>query len=136
MSPVVVWTIRALRVAVAAVLAVASIGKFTGDPAAVVTFDLLGLGVAGRYLIGVLEAVVALGLLVPATAPTAAVLGWGVMTGALIAHATHLGFTGDAAPLALAAALTWTGCLALLVLYRERVPLLGVVFGYRDAEAP
>jgi len=131
-----VWIRVAVRLAVAGVLAVAAGGKFTADPGIVTTFQQLEMGTVGRLLIGSLEAAVALGLLVPALAPTAAVLGWGVMTGALIAHVTRLGFSGEAAIMALTAAATWSGCLLLLVLDRERVPLLGSAFARREPQDP
>lgn len=117
-----------LRLAVAAIMATAAIGKFSADPAVSDVFQRLEMGTTGRLLIGALEAAVALGLVLPSLAPSAAVLGWGVMTGALIAHATRLGISGDAAMLAALATANWLGCLALSILDRDRVPLLGDAF--------
>lgn len=123
-----------LQVVVAAIMGFAALGKFSGAAEAVAAFETLGMEPEGRYLIGTLEGLVALMMLLPFTAPWGAVLGWGVMTGALIGHATDLGFTGDAMPMAAAAVGTWLACTAIIALRHDQVPLVRLMFGRESVD--
>lgn len=116
------------QVLVAAILAPMIGVKFAGRPEAVELFTALGMEPAGRYLIGALELLVLVLLLTPRAAAWGAVLGWGVMTGALIAHATHLGVEGMMLPLTLMAALNWLGCTAVLILRRRQIEFIREMF--------
>lgn len=117
-----------LQILVALTLGFAAYGKFASEETAVNAFTILGMEPLGRYLIAVLEGLVALMMLLPFSAPWGAVLGWGVMTGALIAHATHLGWSGPAGTMALAAAITWLACTAIIALRHDQVPLVRLLF--------
>lgn len=116
------WT---LQVLVALALLPLAVGKFTGDSQTTATFTQLGMEPAGRYLIGVLELIAVGLLLIPGIATWGAILTWGVMTGALIAHATILGlgepvpFLG--LPLSILALINWLGASAIVVLRRHDI---------------
>ena len=82
------------QLAGAAILAMAGLGKLQAQPMDVETFSALGMEPTGRILIGILELIAAVGLLHPASAAYAALLGAGVLTGAGLAHLGPLGFQG------------------------------------------
>ena len=75
----------------AGILAMASFGKFRGDEVSQFIFAQTGMGVAGSYVIGIVEGFAALLLLTPNISHIGALIGFGTMIGALIAHATVLG---------------------------------------------
>ena len=113
-----------LRLAIAALLLMAVVPKFTSAPDSVAVFTKLGMGPPGRYLIGSLELIAALLILLPLTSPWGAILAWGLMTGAIIAHSSHLGWTGDNLPLGAMAAGIWLASAVVLFLERRRIPFL------------
>jgi hypothetical protein len=108
-----------VRLAVACVFAYTSYEKMTSAQEAVDLFRRLGMGAGGRYLIGGLEGISALALLLPQSAAYGALLGLGIMCGALIAQVTVLGLAG--LPLALAVAV---GCATVLYLCRHDAPFI------------
>jgi len=116
------------QVLVAAILAPMIAVKFTGRPEAIELFTALGMEPTGRYLVGALELLVLVLLLTPRAAPWGAILGWGVMSGAVIAHATRLGVTGMMLPLTLMAAFNWVGCAAVVVLRRRQIEFIRDMF--------
>ena len=113
-----------LRLPIAALLLMAVVPKFTSAPDSVAVFTKLGMGPPGRYLIGSLELIAALLILLPLTSPWGAILAWGLMTGAIIAHSSHLGWTGDNLPLGAMAAGIWLASAVVLFLERRRIPFL------------
>ena len=58
-------------------------------------FTELGMEPGGRLMIGILELIAGVGLLHPMSAALASFLATGILSGALLAHSTRLGF-GDA----------------------------------------
>lgn len=102
-----------LRLLTAGLLAHAAWGKFAGNEHALMMFESLGMGAPGRFLIGLLESFSALLILTPQGAVYGAFLSLGVMTGAIIAHLTMIGFEG--LPHALVVAVG-----SLAILYRNR----------------
>ena len=120
--PLWLWLPRLLA---AAILAMAAYQKLVGAPVEMALFTELGMEPTGRLLIGVIEASCALLLLSPYSA-VGAVLSSAVMTGALIAHATKIGFTIDGDPSIMAAWAVVMTC-SLLVVYvrRSELPLIG-----------
>ncbi len=74
----------------AGILGYAAWSKFAATEDAVAMFTALGMEPGGRILIGVLEAIAAVALLIPASGILGAALGSAVMTGAIIAHLTVL----------------------------------------------
>lgn len=117
-----------LQVATAGILAVAGVMKLTGDPGSIEMFAQLGMDPFGRILVGALECASALVLLLPFAAAWGAVLAWGLMTGALIAHLTRLGITGDMLPYAAIALAVWIACIAIVYLRREEIGFVRCMF--------
>jgi uncharacterized membrane protein YphA (DoxX/SURF4 family) len=66
--------------------------KFSGAPEAVGIFSALGVEPWGRYVTGILELIAGVALLLPNFARQGAVLAGVIMIGALISHATVLGW--------------------------------------------
>jgi len=127
-----------LQLTAAAILVMAALGKFTGQPDSVALFQQLDFDPGGRLIIGGLELVAALLLLIPQSIAWGAILGWGLMSGALIAHLTRLGFSGDMIPLGLMAISVWVACTAIIFLRRNQSRLVRTMFarrhpGNRDA---
>jgi uncharacterized membrane protein YphA (DoxX/SURF4 family) len=117
-----------LQVAAAVILLQTLYFKFTGAEESVAIFTALGMEPHGRYLIGILELIASVLLLVPATIPYGAILGFGLMSGALIGHLTKLGFSGPNLSLSLLALFVWLACIAILVLRRGDVPFVRHMF--------
>ena len=126
---VVAWI---LQLAVAAILAASAIGKLVGAPEAVALFADLGMEPAGRYLVALLELVAALLLLLPWSVAWGGVLAWGLMGGALIAHATRLGISGEMGILTLAAVFNWIAASAILYLRRSEIEFIRCMFERRQ----
>ena len=77
----------------------AALGKFSGDPQIVATFDAIGLGDWFRYLVGALEVAGSGALFIPRLAGVAGLAFVGLMVGAVV---TELALAGPVAlPLAL-----------------------------------
>jgi hypothetical protein len=97
--------------------------KFTASPESVYIFSTLGLEPVGRIGIGVLELVASILILVPATTIYGAILGAGLMGGALMSHFTKLGIVvmDDGGQLFIYALLVLISCGLLALNYREKV---------------
>ncbi len=65
--------------------------KFSAAPESVYIFSALGMEPAGRIGTGVMELAASILILIPATAAAGALLGAGLMAGALFFHLTRLG---------------------------------------------
>ena len=65
--------------------------KFTAAPESVFIFTELGLEPYGRIGTGILELIIALLLVIKRTSLTGAILGLGVITGAIFSHIFVLG---------------------------------------------
>lgn len=124
MSRVLDW---ALRILAAAVLLQTLFFKFTGAEESVYIFTALGAEPWGRYASGVAELIASVLLLVPRTAWIGAVLGIGVMAGAILSHLFRLGIDvkGDGGLLFALAVAVFVACAASLRIHRAEIPLLG-----------
>lgn len=129
--PALAWI---LQILVAGVLAASAIAKLAGAVESVMIFSNLGMEPGGRYLIGVIELIAALLLLVPFSANWGAILAWGVMTGALIAHLTKLGLAGTMLPMTLAAAFNWCGSAVILYLRRHQTVFIRCMFACKESD--
>ena len=121
-----IWILRLL----AAVIMLQTLYfKFTGHPQSVALFTSLGMEPWGRYGTGVLELIASLLILYPRTTGYGAVLGLGLMAGALYFHLTKLGivFDGDAV-LFTYALIVFVCCAILIFIYRKEL-LKWVNFG-------
>ncbi|MFD0998344.1 DoxX family membrane protein [Ohtaekwangia kribbensis] len=103
------WACWAARIIAAAIMAQTLYFKFTGAEESVYIFSTVGMEPVGRIAVGILELVASVLLIINATAWLGALLGAGLMAGALGMHATLLGIEvkGDGG---------YLFCLALIVL--------------------
>jgi uncharacterized membrane protein YphA (DoxX/SURF4 family) len=110
-----------LRIAAAIILLQTLYFKFTAHPESVALFTKLGVEPWGRIGTGVVELIAGILLLLPATAFIGAVLGIGLMTGAIFSHLTVLGIesAGDGGMLFLLAVIVWICCFILAILHKE-----------------
>lgn len=100
--------------------------KFTAHPDSVYIFTQLGMEPYGRIGIGVMELITSILLLLPSTRPFAAVLGVGIISGAIFFHLTKLGINvnNDGGNLFWLALATFVCCAALVVIERKKLPVL------------
>jgi uncharacterized membrane protein YphA (DoxX/SURF4 family) len=96
--------------------------KFTAHPQSVHLFTILGMEPWGRIGIGVLELVASLLILYPRTTGYGAVLGMGLMAGAIFFHLTKLGvkFDGDYVLFSYAV-IAFISCAVLVAGYRKEL---------------
>lgn len=99
--------------------------KFSGDPLSVHIFSTLGVEPWGRYLAGISELVAGIFLLLPRTAWVGALIGSGVMAGAILSHLLFLGINvqGDGGALFGMACLVFACCAAVLYIRRDEIKL-------------
>ena len=115
----------ALRIIAAVILLQTLYFKFTAHPQSVELFTKLGMEPWGRIGTGVGELIAAVLILIPRTTLLGAIMGLGLMAGAIFFHLTKLGinFGGDAV-LFIYAVITFSCCLVLIILYRKNIPQL------------
>ena len=97
--------------------------KLTGAPEAVHIFTTLGVEPWGRWGTAALELIAVVLLLIPRAAPAGALLGVGLMVGAIGGHLTKLGVVvqDDGGLLFGLALVTLATCITVLVLRRGQV---------------
>ena len=83
--------IWALRFVVAIILLQTLYFKFTGAPESVYIFETLGIEPYGRIGSGIAELITSILILIPRTTLLGAILGLGIMIGAILSHLTKLG---------------------------------------------
>lgn len=117
-----------LRLFAAAILLQTLYFKFTGAPESIYIFERVGMEPYGRYGSGVAELIAAILLLIPKTAWLGAVMGIGVISGAILFHLTSLGIEvqGDGGLLFYLAIVVLVCCLLILWIHRRDV------FFFRD----
>ena len=115
------------QLAAAVILGQTLFFKFTGAEESVYIFSALGVEPWGRYLTGTLELVTVILLLRPKTAAAGAVLGAGLMAGAIMSHLTTLGIEvyADGGLLFILAVTTLLCCATVAWLRRSAIPLVG-----------
>ena|SRR5580765_8003024 len=109
-----------LRLLAAVILLQTLYFKFTAHPQSVKLFTELGMEPWGRIGTGVLELIASILILYPRTTGYGALLGLGLMAGALFFHLTRLGivFDGDAV-LFIYALIVFISCAILTFFYRK-----------------
>ncbi|MEO6253492.1 MAG: DoxX family protein [Ferruginibacter sp.] len=114
-----------LRIVAAVILLQTLYFKFTAKPESVELFTVLGMEPWGRIGTGIAELIAAVLILIPRTTLLGALMGLGLMSGAIFFHLTKLGinFGGDMI-LFLYAVITFTCCLILIIMYRKNIPQL------------
>jgi uncharacterized membrane protein YphA (DoxX/SURF4 family) len=116
---IVLWLLRLI----AAVIMLQTLYyKFSAQPESVILFSRLGMEPWGRIGTGILELVASLLILFPRTTRYGAMLGLGLMSGALYFHLTKLGivFDGDAV-LFTYALIVFVCCILLILFYRKQL---------------
>lgn len=113
----------ALRLLVAIILLQTLYFKFGGAPESRYIFQTLGMEPWGRIGTGVAELIVAVLLLIPATAAIGALGALGLISGAILAHLTVLGIEvqGDGGKVFGLALVVFAGSLAILWLHRHEL---------------
>ncbi|MFD2098441.1 DoxX family protein [Flagellimonas iocasae] len=116
----------ALKIVPAVILLQTLYFKFSAAPESVYIFETLGLEPFGRIGIGILELITAILILIPRTTWAGALLGIGLMAGAIFSHLTQLGIVvqNDGGTLFTLAAVTFIFCLILAWLNRHQIPIL------------
>lgn len=116
-TSVVTWV---LRVVVAVILLQTLYFKFTAAPESVYIFSKLGVEPYGRIGTGILELIAAVLILVPRTSWIGALLGFGLMSGAIVSHVFVLGIEvqNDGGTLFLLALFVWISCIVLI--YKDK----------------
>lgn len=113
-----------LQLAAAVIMGQTLFFKFTGAPEPIYIFTTLGAEPYGRWLAGTSELVAVVLLLWPAMAGAGALLGMGVMSGALLAHlTTKLGIEvlGDGGLLFYLGVGVWVACAVIVLIRRHHL---------------
>ena len=118
------YLLWALRIVPAIILLQTLFFKFTAAPESVYIFSKLGVEPYGRIGSGVFELIAAILLLYPRTTLHGAILGLGVMAGAIVSHLTVLGIEvqGDHGQLFAYALITAICCAILIFILRTKIP--------------
>lgn len=99
--------------------------KFTAHPESVKLFTILKMEPWGRIGTGIAELIASILLLVPRTTLLGALMGAGIMSGAMFFHLTNsqvgIYFNGDPW-LFIYALVSFLCCLVLVVLHRKQIP--------------
>lgn len=95
--------------------------KFTAHPVSVWIFTSLGMEPWGRIGTGIAELIAGICLLVPGLTIYGAILGVGLMTGAVISHILVLGVKGK---LFIQAVITLLSCLGIVWIRKDELVLL------------
>lgn len=114
---------HSLSILVAIILLQTLYFKFTGAPESVFLFSQLGIEPWGRIGTGVFELIASLLILIPSTRIYGAILGAGLMTGAIASHLFVIGITsaGDGGLLFILACVVFASCLSLIWILRSQL---------------
>lgn len=109
-----------LRLIAAIILLQTLYFKFTASPESVYIFTTVGMEPWGRIGSGIAELIAGILLLIPRTTWLGALLGLGVMSGAIFFHLTMLGIEvqGDGGQLFIYALIVFVSCAILFVIHR------------------
>jgi uncharacterized membrane protein YphA (DoxX/SURF4 family) len=112
-----------LRIIAAVIMLQTLFFKFTASEESVYIFSQLGMEPWGRIGSGILELAASALILYPRTTAYGAVLGWGLMAGAIFFHFTKLGFVvmNDGGQLFIYALLVFASCSTLAIIYRKDI---------------
>ena len=114
-----------LRILAALILLQTLYFKFTAQEESVKLFTDLGMEPWGRIGTGIAELVASILILIPRTTLIGAIIGLGVMSGAIFFHLTKLGISyGGDSLLFIYAVIVFTACLVLIYIGRDRIPAL------------
>ena len=117
-----------LRLIPAVIVGRAALMKLTGAAEASTLFSSLDMEPGGRILIGMIELLCVALLLSPRISGWGALLALGVMVGAVIAHASVIGFDGPLGTLFAMALVAGSASIVLLYRLRHHVPFVESMF--------
>jgi uncharacterized membrane protein YphA (DoxX/SURF4 family) len=127
-TTIIIWIARLLA---AIILLQTLYFKFSGAEESKYIFSQLGAEPWGRIGSGVVELIASILILIPATTKWGAVIGLGVISGAILSHLTVLGIsvknsdgTSDGGQLFIYACIVFICCLYLVWINRKQLPLL------------
>ena len=117
----------ALRIAVAFILLQTLFFKFTGAEESVAIFEQLGAEPWGRYLSGIGELITSVLLLIAMTVWAGAIMGLGLISGAILSHLFVLGieFMNDGGTLFYMGVFVFVACATVLFIHRKELPIIG-----------
>jgi len=97
--------------------------KFNAAPVSVYIFSLLGMEPWGRIGTGVLELIASILILIPRTTLYGALLGLGLMSGAIFFHLSKLGIEvqNDSGKLFIMALIVFAACILLIISERNKI---------------
>ena len=97
--------------------------KFSASDESVYIFSTIGMEPWGRIGTGVMELIASILILIPKATGVGAVMGIGLMSGALFFHITKLGFEvqNDGGLLFIYALLVFLSCIILVIIYRREL---------------
>ena len=112
-----------LRLVAATIMLQTLFFKFSGAEESVYIFTKLGIEPWGRIGTGIIELIASILILYPRTTAFGAVIGIGVMAGAIFSHITKLGIVvmNDGGQLFIYAVLVFISCALLFTIYRRQV---------------
>lgn len=112
-----------LRLVAAGIMLQTLYFKFSAAPESVYIFSTVGMEPWGRIFVGVLELIASVLILIPRTTVYGALIGIGVMTGAVFMHLTRLGIIvqNDSGKLFVMALVVLITCLVLVYRYRSSI---------------
>lgn len=115
-----------LRIAAAFILLQTLFFKFTGAAESVYIFETLGVEPFGRIASGIAELIASVLLLIPRTAWMGALMGMGIMAGAILSHLFVLGIEimGDGGLLFFLGIGVFVACAVSLWIHRAEIPML------------
>jgi putative oxidoreductase len=112
-----------LRITAALILLNTLYFKFTAQPESVILFTKLGIEPWGRIGTGIIELIASVLLLVPSTVFLGAIMGIGLMSGAILSHLTIIGIAsnGDGGQLFTLAIIVLISCTITLFLHKQQM---------------
>lgn len=119
-----------VRIAAAVIFLQTLYFKFSAHPDSIHIFTTIGMEPWGRIGIGVMELITAILLILPRTAGFGAVMGLGVISGAIFFHLTSLGIevNGDGGKVFYLAIAVFVLCLIAAIIHRKEIPIIGKIF--------
>jgi uncharacterized membrane protein YphA (DoxX/SURF4 family) len=122
-SPVMIWI---LRIVAALIMLQTLFFKFSASAESVYIFTTLGIEPFGRIGSGIAELIASILLLINRTTLLGAIMGMGIMTGAILSHCFVLGLVvmDDGGQLFAYALITFFCCALLTYINKEKIPAL------------
>ncbi len=119
-----------LRIIAALIMLQTLFFKFSSAEESIYIFTAVGMEPAGRYGSGVAELIASILILIPATSWLGALLGLGVISGAIFFHLTKLGIEvqGDGGYLFVLAVVVFVCCAIIAFISRKQIPMVNKVF--------